>query len=92
LGGAQTVVVVPSAREASLAGFLEAWREELAEATVLVIEDGPERTFATTGTNVQHFAWCDIEEQLGDAAGSYRAEAAVYARSAAGSPTRWGRT
>jgi len=59
---------VPSAREASLAGFLEAWSSELSEATVLVIEDGPERTFSVPGTNVQHFAWCDIEEQLGDAA------------------------
>jgi hypothetical protein len=64
----EAVVVVPTAREASLLGFLEAWEEELAEATVLVVEDGPEPTFAVTGGNVRHLAWCDIEEQLGDVA------------------------
>ena len=64
----EAVVVVPTAREASLAGFLDAWQHELSGTTVLVVEDGPERTFPTTGANVQHFAWCDIEDQLGDAA------------------------
>jgi len=66
--GVQAVVVVPSAREESLTGFLEAWREELAQATVIVVEDGPERTFSVRGENVQHLAWCDIDEQLGDLA------------------------
>lgn len=64
----QAVVVVPTAREVSLKGFLEAWKHELAQATILVIEDGPERTFSVTGDNVRHFAWSDIEQQLGDAA------------------------
>jgi reversibly glycosylated polypeptide / UDP-arabinopyranose mutase len=64
----EAVVVVPTVREASLVGFLDAWRHELASATVLVVEDGPERTFSVTGANVQHYAWCDIEDQLGDAA------------------------
>jgi hypothetical protein len=62
------VVVVPTAREESLAGFLDAWREELAGATILVVEDGPERTFSVTGANVRHLAWPDIESQLGDSA------------------------
>lgn len=62
------VVVVPTAREASLAGFLDAWQHELSGATVLVVQDGPERTFSVTGANVRHFAWCDIEDHLGDAA------------------------
>jgi len=64
----EAVVVVPTARETSLAGFLEAWRHELSDATVVVVEDGPERTFSVTGANVRHFAWCDIDEQLGEAA------------------------
>jgi hypothetical protein len=64
----EAVVVVPTAREESLAGFLDAWRDELSDATVLVIEDGPERTFSTSGANVRHLAWCDIDSQLGDAA------------------------
>jgi hypothetical protein len=64
----KAVVVVPTAREASLAGFLEAWRSELSDATLIVVEDGPERSFSIDGAGVQHFAWCDIDEQLGDAA------------------------
>ncbi len=64
----EAVVVVPTARERSLAEFLDAWSGELAGATILVIEDGPHRTFAVSGRNVHHFAWCDIEDQLGDAA------------------------
>lgn len=60
----KAVVVVPTAREASLAGFLEAWEDELADATILVVEDGPERTFSVSGADVRHFAWCDIDEQL----------------------------
>jgi hypothetical protein len=66
----EAVVVVPTAREASLAGFLDAWRDELSSATVLVVEDGPERTFSTSGANVRHLAWCDIDSQLGDGAWS----------------------
>lgn len=64
----EAVVVVPTAREGSLAGFLDAWKQELSDATVLVIEDGPERTFAVSGANVRHYAWREIEDQLGDAA------------------------
>jgi reversibly glycosylated polypeptide/UDP-arabinopyranose mutase len=64
----KAIVVVPSVREASLADFLEAWRDELSDATIIVVQDGPEPTFPVTGANVRHFAWCDIEEQLGEAA------------------------
>jgi hypothetical protein len=64
----EAVVVVPTVRESSLAGFLDAWAEELAAATIIVIEDGPERTFTVNGANVEHYAWCDVEERLGDAA------------------------
>jgi len=64
--GVEAVVVVPTAREASLAEFLRAWENELSGATVVVVEDGPERTFSASAANVQHFAWCDIDEQLGD--------------------------
>jgi hypothetical protein len=49
-------------------GFLDAWEPELADATIVVVEDNPERSFSVRGANVQHFAWGDIELQLGDAA------------------------
>jgi Reversibly glycosylated polypeptide len=61
----QAVVVVPTAREGSLSAFLDAWAQELEAATIIVVEDGPERTFPVAGANVRHFAWCDIEERLG---------------------------
>jgi hypothetical protein len=64
----KTVVVVPTAREACLAGFVEAWKDELSSATLIVVEDGPERSFEVMGENVEHFAWCDIDDRLGDAA------------------------
>lgn len=64
----EAVVVVPTAREASLAGFLDAWRDELCGARIIVVEDGPERSFSVNGANVEHLAWCDVEQRLGDAA------------------------
>ena len=63
----EAVVVVPTARESSVAGFLDAWQRELSGATILVVEDGPEPTFSLEGANVRHLAWRHIEEQLGDA-------------------------
>jgi Reversibly glycosylated polypeptide len=64
----EAVVVVPTARERSLAGFLSAWQHELRDATVLVVEDRPERSFSAAGANIRHFAWREIDEQLGEAA------------------------
>lgn len=64
----EAVVVVPTVREESLIGFLDAWLPELSGATILVIEDGPEQSFHVTGEKVRHLAWCDIGEQLGEAA------------------------
>ena len=61
-----SVVVVPTARESSVLGFLDAWSEEPADATILIVEDSPERTFTAPGENVRHFAWCDIDADLGD--------------------------
>ncbi len=62
------VVVVPSAREVSMRGFLDAWSEELAGATIVVVEDSPEPSFAIGAANVRHLAWCDIDAELGEAA------------------------
>jgi hypothetical protein len=60
------VVVVPTTRASSLVEFLDAWREELAEATILVVEDSPEQTFTAADENVRHFAWCHIDADLGE--------------------------
>ena len=62
----KAVVVVPSVRESLLVGFLDAWREELSTATIVVVEDVPEPTFEIRAANVEHYAWCDIERELGE--------------------------
>jgi Reversibly glycosylated polypeptide len=62
----EAAVIVPTVREESLAGFLDAWENEMAAATIIVVEDAPERSFAIDRGNVLHFAWCDIEQELGD--------------------------
>jgi Reversibly glycosylated polypeptide len=49
-------------------GFLAAWREELSDATILVVEDAPEQTFSVAGETVRHLAWCDIDSELGESA------------------------
>ena len=90
--GVEAIVVVPTAREASLGRFLEAWQDELAAATILVVEDGPERTFSVAGANVRHFAWCDIDDQLGDAAWIVPRGSGCVAHSVAGPPPGCGRT
>ena len=58
-------VVVPTIRERSILRFLDAWADQLSGATVLVIEDSPARTFPIDRPDVEHFAWEDIERDLG---------------------------
>lgn len=59
-------VVVPTIREQSIRRFLDAWRQELADARIIVVEDNPARTFSLSGANVIHYAWQDIDRELGD--------------------------
>ena len=63
----RVVVVVPSVRQEHLEQFLEAWREEFATATVIVVEDHPTRCFDLAAhANVAHYCWQDIDEELGE--------------------------
>jgi len=41
----KSVIIVPSNREQQITHFLEVWREEMANATIMIIEDNPEKTF-----------------------------------------------
>jgi hypothetical protein len=61
----KSVVIVPSNREEQIARFLEVWREEMASATILIVEDNPGKTFDVRGDNVIHYAWDDIHSVLG---------------------------
>jgi reversibly glycosylated polypeptide/UDP-arabinopyranose mutase len=58
----KTALVVPSCRASSLGPFLEAWgREPVSE--IIVVEDGPERTFDARGA--LHVSWSEIEDEFG---------------------------
>jgi len=56
------VVVVPTIRETSINGFLDAWQWP---CQVIVVEDNPERSFQLP-PRVDHYAWQDIEADLGN--------------------------
>jgi hypothetical protein len=60
------VVVVPSIREDCFRSFLDAWENELGGCTIVLVEDNPEPTFDVSRENVFHFAWTDIDSELGD--------------------------
>lgn len=65
MGG--VAVVVPTIREACIREFLEAWRGPLREASILVVEDNPRKTFDLGDhSNVTHYAWEDIDAELGE--------------------------
>ncbi len=61
----RAVVVVPTIRENNLKDFLAAWKDELADATILVVEDNATRTFEVKGKNVEHYCHEDIDRDLG---------------------------
>jgi hypothetical protein len=56
-------VVVPTIREDCMQKFLAEWRDELAGARLIVVEDNPEQTFDIGGC--EHYSWRDIDADLG---------------------------
>ena len=56
-------VVVPTIREDCALRWLEEWKDDLADARVILVEDNPEPTFAITGA--EHYSWRDFAD-LGD--------------------------
>jgi reversibly glycosylated polypeptide / UDP-arabinopyranose mutase len=61
----KVVIVVPTIRENNIKDFLSAWDREFQKATLVIVEDNPERTFKIGGSNVQHFCHQDIDRDLG---------------------------
>lgn len=67
-------VVIATIRRDCLERFLAEWRDAFARAAarVIVVEDQPQRTFAIDPAShpfsVAHYAWSDIEEDLGSSA------------------------
>lgn len=63
----KAAVVVPTIREECLKRWLDEWRDDLADARVIVVEDNPDRSFAVPG-DVEHYCWRDIDGDLGEKA------------------------
>ena len=64
----RAVIVVPTIREECIHDFLEAWRDEFANHQIIVVEDNPTRTFKIEQSNVAHYAWEEIDRELGEKA------------------------
>ena len=62
----KAVIVVPTIRRKNILDFLEKWRYEFNDHTVIIVEDNPGRTFHASEANVKHFCWEDIENDLGE--------------------------
>lgn len=65
-----TTVVIASNREESMRRWLPAWRDDLRDARVILVEDSPAKTFDldTTGYgSFEHYAWDDVDRDLGGA-------------------------
>jgi hypothetical protein len=56
-------IVVPTIREDCALRWLEEWRDDLADARIILVEDNPEPTFALLG--VEHYCWKDFPGTLG---------------------------
>ena len=63
-------VCVPTAREKSIASFLEAWRPHFDRDDVLLFvhEDRPAKSFTSDAPRLRHTAHDDIESELGEVA------------------------
>jgi len=62
----KVTVVVPTIRGNCIKDFLAAWRNEFAQAHIIVVEDNPSQTFDLSGyANVSHYSWEHIDQDLG---------------------------
>ncbi len=64
----RVIIVVPTIREECIQEFLEVWKNEFANHQIIIVEDNPISTFKIGRPNVIHYAWEDIDRELGDKA------------------------
>src|SRR3989344_7249312 len=62
----KTVIVVPTIRVERIQDWLEKWSGELKESQIIIVEDNPQKTFHISQANVTHYAWDDIDKDLGE--------------------------
>lgn len=63
----KAAIVVPTIREDCIRLWLERWEPQFRDQQVIIVEDGPDRTFATPEW-ARHFSWREIDADLKDAA------------------------
>lgn len=64
---AKAVVVIPSNREDNILNWFRKWDGELNSQHIIVIEDGPQKSFKLPRrNNISHYSWKEIDEELGD--------------------------
>lgn len=61
-----TAIVVPTIRAERILDWLERWREEFENCSIVIVEDHPKKTFTTNQENVTHYSWEDIDKDLGE--------------------------
>lgn len=59
-------LVVPSNREQSLYAFLAKWRGKGGWDKIIVVEDGPEKSFKLQSEADYHYSWAEIKTILGN--------------------------
>lgn len=59
-------LIIPSCRPEQLTSFLDAWARDQFWDTLIVIEDGPSRTFDLATPH--HYSWSEIDAELGGSA------------------------
>ena len=57
--------IVAINNEKSFRGFIEAWKDELKDIKLMVIENNAGQTFECRTENTDHYSWVDIDRDLG---------------------------
>lgn len=61
-----TFVIVPTIRVDRIKDWLDKWSKELADSTIIIVEDNPEKTFSIKKPNLVHYSWKEIDQDLKD--------------------------
>lgn len=64
----KVIVVVPTIREEQIKEFLNKWKNELKYCSIIIVEDNPTKCFHLDQSNIIHYTWKEIDEELSDKA------------------------
>lgn len=64
----KVVIVIPTIREDQIIEFLDTWEDEFKYCKIIIVEDNPTKSFQIGWTDIDHYSWKEIDEELGDKA------------------------